>query len=96
MKHARPQTLALLAPLLARLRAHKTLVERTPGSFYLRSKAFLHFHEDPAGPYADVKLDGTLFARLRVCSEQEQRAMLAAVDAVLCALPDTSGRKPSA
>jgi hypothetical protein len=83
MKHAGPQTLARLAPLLALLRARKVLVERTPGSFYLRSKAFLHFHEDLAGLYADVKLDGARFTRLRVCSEPEQRELLAAVDAAL-------------
>jgi hypothetical protein len=96
MKHAGPGTLSLLAPLLNRLRAHPMLVERTPGSFYLRSKAFLHFHEDPAGPFADVRLDGTRFTRLRVCSEQEQRAMLAAVAALLDERHGTRHRKPSA
>ena len=31
------------------------LTERTPGTFYRRSRAFLHFHADPAGIFADVR-----------------------------------------
>ncbi len=57
MKHAGPATLQTLAPLLARLRALPGLVERGPGCFYRGSKAFLHFHEDPSGPMAEVRLD---------------------------------------
>ena len=30
--------------MLRKLRKRDSLVERTPGSFYLKSKAFLHFH----------------------------------------------------
>jgi len=48
-----------------------------------RSKAFLHFHEDAAGIYADVKLDLTTFARERVTSPAEQTALLVRIDQVL-------------
>ena len=64
MKHAGPVTLASLAPLLRQLRSVDGLTERKPGVFYLRSQAFLHFHEDPAGIFVDVKLDGSSFERL--------------------------------
>ena len=55
MKHASQKTLENLDNVLRQLRAHRALVERTPGSFYFKSKAFLHFHEDPTGLFADVK-----------------------------------------
>ena len=72
MKHAGPSTLANLQPLLQRLREETPLAERTPGAFYFKSKAFLHFHEDTSGPYADVKLDAATFSRVRVATAQEQ------------------------
>jgi hypothetical protein len=77
MKHATPQALSAVSALLAELRELEPLTERTPGSFYLKSKAFLHFHEDPSGLYADVKLDLASFTRLRVTTRQEQAALLA-------------------
>lgn len=85
MKHAGPETLAALAPLLARLRAQPSLVERTPGCFYRGAKAFLHFHDDPTGPWADVRLQAPAFARCRVTTAAEQDALVAAVAACLAA-----------
>lgn len=79
MKHAGAETLASLAPLLARLRAMPALTERTPGSFYIKSKAYLHFHEDPAGPFVDVKLHFAEFKRLRVATKSEQATLVALV-----------------
>ena len=79
MRHASHVALARLAPLLDQLRAVSGLVERTPGSFYRRSAAFLHFHEDPAGLFADVKLDLASFERLPVNTRAEQAALLRAV-----------------
>jgi hypothetical protein len=79
MKHAGPHSLTRLAPLLDRVRALGRLTERTPGSFYLRASAFLHFHEDPAGLFADLKADGKAFTRLPVNSTKEQDALLAQV-----------------
>ena len=77
MKHAGPATLQTLAPLLARLRALPGLVERSPGCFYKGSKAFLHFHEDPAGTHADVKLSADGFTRVRAESAAEREALVA-------------------
>ena len=65
MKHATPDTLAQLAGLLVRLRGLPRMVERRPGVFYVKGKAFLHFHEDPAGIFADVKV-GNDWKRLAV------------------------------
>lgn len=83
MKHAGPAALARLEPLLKRLRDDTPLVERTPGSFYLKSKACLHFHEDAAGLFMDVKLDGTGFTRLPATTAQEQSHLWALVAANL-------------
>lgn len=76
MKHASARTLASVQPLLQQLRALPGLVERTPGAFYLRSKAFLHFHEDPTGVFADVKLNPQSFERRRVSLPIEQAALM--------------------
>ena len=76
MKHAGRQTLAALEPLLQNLRQQASLVERTPGSFYRKSKAYLHFHEDLSGTYADVKLNSTKFTRVRATTPQEQAQLL--------------------
>lgn len=72
MKHAGPDTLARLAPLLQRLRGMAGLQERKPGIFYRRGGAFLHFHEDPAGLFADAKLDGRGFQRFAVGTAEQQ------------------------
>jgi len=79
MKHAGPETLKQLAPLLDRLRSIPGLVERKPGTFYVRSTAFLHFHEDPAGLFADVKLDGDSFQRLPLHTAAHQSSLLQTV-----------------
>ncbi|WP_431151325.1 hypothetical protein [Acidovorax facilis] len=56
MKHAGVEALKRIEPLLAQVRAFSALVERRPGVFYLRSRAFLHFHEDSTGIFADVRI----------------------------------------
>ncbi len=86
MKHARPAALAALtglAPLLDSLRERDALNEKSPGVFYLRSRAFLHFHEDPAGLFADVRLAGDDFERFEVTSREQQRVLLRKIDARL-------------
>lgn len=75
MKHAGPDALDALEELLAKLRAHAALSERKRGTFYRKSAAFLHFHEDPAGLFADLKLDGE-FVRFRVSTARERAALL--------------------
>jgi hypothetical protein len=58
VKHATAPALDRLEPLLARLRRFDGLKEKARGVFYFRSKAVLHFHEDPAGLFADFRSTG--------------------------------------
>ena len=58
MRHAKAEDLVPLADLLASLRALEGLTERSPGTFYRKSNAFLHFHADDAGLFADLKEHG--------------------------------------
>lgn len=55
MKHATDPTLDEIEELLGALRVVGELKERKRGVFYFRSRAFLHFHEDAGGIYADVR-----------------------------------------
>ena len=82
MRHAGPETLGALEPLLAELRALPALKEKNPGTFYRGSRAFLHFHEDPTGFFADVRLEEE-FERLRVTTAVEQKRLLRSVRAAL-------------
>ncbi len=77
MKHAAADARATLAPLLACLRALPGLAERTPGCFYRKGSAWLHFHEDPEGLFADAKLDGWRFERLPVSTAAQRAHLLA-------------------
>jgi hypothetical protein len=79
MKHAGPMALDRLADLLAHLRRHADLVERRPGVFYRRGRAFLHFHEDPAGLFADLR-PGDEWDRLPVNDADERARLLQAVE----------------
>lgn len=79
MRHARASDLDQLEPLLTQLRGIDGLVERTPGAFYRKSKGFLHFHIDGDDVYADAKLTGDEFDRVRVTTKREQQALVAAV-----------------
>ena len=76
MKHAGAQTLTTLAPLLAHLRAALPgVAERKPGTFYRKGQAFLHFHEDTAGLFADLKVAGQ-WERQAVNTAAERAALV--------------------
>jgi len=75
MKHAGPAALDQLDPLLARIREHDELREKSRGCFYLKAQSFLHFHEDPDGFFADLKVGGE-FERFRVSTRTERAAFL--------------------
>ncbi|CAN5268045.1 hypothetical protein BH11PSE2_BH11PSE2_05660 [soil metagenome] len=79
MKHAGAEALDRLQPLLAALRDLPGLKETARGVFYRKSKAFLHFHEDPAGLFADLRFNGSEFDRFRVETPEEQSALFARV-----------------
>ncbi|MDP1735968.1 MAG: hypothetical protein Q8L23_00855 [Caulobacter sp.] len=79
MKHAGAAALDRLEPLLAQIRALPGLKEKSRGVFYRGGKAFLHFHEDRAGLFADLRLAGPEFERFRVETESEQSVFLSGV-----------------
>ncbi|HEV3227573.1 MAG TPA: hypothetical protein VGZ52_12085 [Acidimicrobiales bacterium] len=84
MRHARADALDRLEPLLVSLRALPQLKEKSRGTFYRGSKAFLHFHEDPAGLFVDIRLAED-FERFRATTKAEQSALLRRVKARLAA-----------
>jgi hypothetical protein len=86
VRHATPEDLDHVEPLLAELRRLPQLRERRRGYFSRGSRAFLHFHEDAGDLYVDVRLD-TAFQRARVTSEKEQVALLAQVRMALRSTP---------
>ena len=83
MKHAGADTLKALDSVLREIRKYDVLIEKTPGSFYLRSKAFLHFHEDRAGVFVDLKEDLLTFTRYRATTRGDQRNLVDRVEQCL-------------
>jgi hypothetical protein len=83
VRHITPERLDELENLLEALRGIDALREKKHGVFYRKSRAFLHFHEDPAGLFADVRLAGTDFDRRRVSTQAERASLLAAIRTAL-------------
>jgi hypothetical protein len=76
MRHATNAALDKLEGLLSEIRKrHVILRERKRGAFYRSGRGWLHFHEDPAGLFADLKIGGG-FARFRVSTKAEQGILL--------------------
>jgi hypothetical protein len=75
VKHAGPGALDRLEPLLTLLRDVPALREKNRGTFYRGSRAFLHFHEDATGLFADVRVQ-TDFERMRVSTAAEQGRLI--------------------
>lgn len=75
MKHAGKDMLDQLETTLASLRQFAGLVERQRGVFYRKGRAFLHFHEDPAGIFADARVDDE-WERIKVTTPAAQRALV--------------------
>lgn len=82
MKHAGEAALDRLEPLLAAVRRLPGLKERSRGIFYKGGTAFLHFHEDPAGLFADLKVCRE-FERHDVSDAAGQKAFAKIVTAAL-------------
>ena len=80
VKHATPAALAHITELLERVRAVDGVKEKSPGVFYRKSRAFLHFHEDPAGIFADLRT-GEEFERYPVNDRSEREALLTLIEA---------------
>jgi hypothetical protein len=68
--------------MLTELRALPQLREKKRGSFYRGSKGFIHFHEDPAGLFADVRLREE-FERFDVTTVAKQKQLLRDVRSAL-------------
>ena len=82
MKHADASALAALSDLIENLRRRSVLVEKRLGIFYTKGRAFLHFHKDPAGLFADLR-HGDDWQRFPVNEPDECAMLLAAVDRAL-------------
>ena len=82
MKHATSAALEGLSGLLDEIRKRDGLKEKKFGIFYRKSKSFLHFHEDPAGLFADLGA-GSGFTRHPVNTPRERKALLSALDLAL-------------
>ena len=82
MKHASAEGLIPIAGLVEKLRREKRIKERKSGIFYWRGKAFLHFHEDPRGLFADLRgPDG--WERYAVNDRRGEALLLAKVSQLL-------------
>ena len=86
MRHARAEALDRLEPLLGQIRAVGVLRETSRGIFYLKSRAWLHFHEDPAGLFADIRGEHGDFDRLKL-----DEATTGEIVARVAALADLKG-----
>ena len=60
------------------IRARTALAERRRGVFYRGQDPFLHFHEDPARFFCDIKIDGR-FRRHPATTKAQQRTLVARV-----------------
>jgi hypothetical protein len=79
LKHASLQTLASLSKLLEDIRTRNGLIEKQPGVFYRKSRAFIHFHEDRAGLFMDIR-DGKDWRRLPAA---DHKSCLTEMDRIL-------------
>ena len=82
MRHATDKALDGIDGLLAAARSYAELKEKKRGIFYLKSSAFLHFHEDAAGLFADLRI-GDHFERFAVNNPIERKQFLAALKIAL-------------
>jgi hypothetical protein len=89
-------TLNCIALLLNVLRAHPALDEVRPAAFHFNGRDFIHFHEEPEGIFADVRLaKGRV--RMPVSTRFEQAELLESIERKLSLLeshaPNTRTRK---
>lgn len=78
MKHASATALDRLENVLRDLRTLPGMKETSRGVFYRGGRAFLHFHEDPTGLYADLRR-GPIFERFGMNAETEKAQLVALV-----------------
>ncbi|MDQ6629962.1 MAG: hypothetical protein M3Z29_16180 [Pseudomonadota bacterium] len=77
MTRADAAALQALSPLLRQLREIKGVQEKSPGIFYARRDAFVHFHDENGVLFADLKKPGGAgFDRFAVATPAEQRKLV--------------------
>jgi hypothetical protein len=81
MKHAGPEALNALSDLIIAIQS-RGVKQRRPGVFYRSGKAWMHFHEDGAGLFADIRV-GAEWQRFLVSSADERATFLALADGAL-------------
>ena len=84
-------TLHILEPLLRVLRTYEVLEEVRPASFHLDGRDFLHFHDEPSGLVADVRLSRERI-RHAVGNPAQQSELLERIEPYLERL-EAAGRK---
>jgi len=82
VKHAGESALDRLEPLLRALREMPALREKSRGTFYRGARAFVHFHEDRTGLYADVRFADE-FDRIDVTTVAKQQRLARRIRAAL-------------
>jgi hypothetical protein len=85
MKHATKEGLIPIAGLLDKIRLEARVKERRTGIFYRSGKAFLHFHEDPRGIFADIRGPAD-WERFAVSDRSGQASLLARLSELLSTL----------
>jgi len=75
MRHARPEDLDRLEPLLEKLRRIEGLKEKSRGTFYRGLRAFLHFHEHEGGFFADLRVHDD-YERFPATTAVEKKALV--------------------
>ncbi|MBW4473272.1 MAG: hypothetical protein KME45_23290 [Stenomitos rutilans HA7619-LM2] len=89
MKHANDRALDKLTTLLTALRAIEGLKEKKRGIFYRKGQAFLHFHDDPTGLFADLRLSSD-WERFPVNTSEEQAQLVDRVSSQMSEVFKTS------
>jgi hypothetical protein len=93
MKHAGSTALDQLRELLEEIRKHTALKEKKRGIFYMKSSAFLHFHEDPAGLFADLRA-GSGWERVSITTNRQKKTLLSRLRALVKSMElDTSSKR---
>jgi hypothetical protein len=82
MKHAGMEALDALEDLLAEIRRLEGLKEKKRGTFYRGSSGFVHFHEDPAGLFADLRYKEG-WKKYRVNTRAEKKEFMTEAQALL-------------
>ena len=85
-------TFECIAPLLAILRGHPVLREVRPAVFHLHGRDFIHFHEEPDGVFADVRL-ATGQIRMPVATQADRAELLERIEGALASLASHAGRQ---